>query len=567
MTFDSCPLQRVLLAGLLSLGLLFAGGEAKAACGDDPNIGKVSPALADIECKKVDVTTFQGGNTGVPIITYQDVKMPEASAKIFREAIKEASVKAMGAYVALSSKLKFYSIEFVISPKAFIGGEEAVPRTHGLNSDTCIITVNGDVNVQKMEGGGLAKDTPSLYGETYKHTIAHEIVHCFQDWNFTGQMTASGSTWWREGTAEYLADTLYPFATPSRNKMVKQFDKDSATKPLTQMTYETLVFFSWLGQTHGKKAIFDFMAAMPKSNGETPQRDALLSFVSVDDIQKFATDYLDGTIKGPRMESIGNPDLGTMQQISGTTEKKFTGKPFTIMRGQFTIKDGDYDIATHSSAEPEPQFSKTQGPWKGMDASVEAACSSPPSYRYAAFITGNKELTTTVSAELTKSNKECTACADLGKRDKCLIGRWAMDDDSLASFFELAWDEKPGPLVLGDGVFEFRDNGQMTLTFDKLDITAFYKVSETKVVANGNQTGTWSSGPGTLRVCPVTDTVKFDVTVRIFYPKDFTTKQSVNSQAGNEDFQFNCSGNAMMMSHPSAKVNGKQVIWHLTKLK
>lgn len=563
-THSTCNATRYSFFGLFFLALMVASGAAQAACTPNPDVAKLYPALADSECKLVDTKQF--GN--FPIHTYLDGEMPVASAKIFRAAIAEASVKAMASYSSLKPGMKFHGLQFVISPKADLGGVAVVPKAEGASaSDICIITLNGDINTLKMEGGGNASDFPSLFGETYKNTIAHEIAHCFQFWNYPAQMKVGASSWWNEGTAMYLAGTLYPFATPSQAKMVNQFDKLSATTPLTKFGYHSYVFFSWLGQQRGAKAMFDFMEAMPKAGDEMAQRKALLAYVSPEEMQKFAYDYVDGKIKGPKTDVIGKPDLGQMQSISGSTQKKFTGKAFTIMRGQFTIKDGDYDVSTSSSAKPEPGYSRSAFVWTEMDTHVEAACSSPPVYQYAAFVTGNKDVTETLKTKLLKSNKECKACVDLGQRDKCLIGRWIMDDKSLAAFLQIALDKTASPAVSGDAIFEFLDNGQMKITLQELKIIATNSESKSTIIANGVQTGTWSSNPGVMRSCPVTNTVMLDTTVQILKPIKFSTKVKIPGQAETTDFIFQCKGNTMTLSHPDAKMNGKLVIWHLSRQK
>ncbi len=548
--------------GFIFSALMLACGTTHAACTPDPDVVKLHPGLASSECTLVDTKTF--GN--VSIRTYQDTQMPAASAKIFRAAIAEAGVKSMAAFSKLKPGIEYHAVEFIISPKVEIGGLAGVPKAMGVsNSDTCVISVNGDVNTLKMEGSGKASDFPALFGETFKNTIAHEIGHCFQDWNYPDQTKVSSASWWREGTVMYLAGTLYPFATPNQTKMVNEFDKLSATTPLTKLQYQNYVFFSWLGQKRGAKAMFEFMAAMPKADGEMEQRKALLAYMPAEELQQFAYDYVDGKIKGPKMDVIGKPDLGQMQSISGTVQKKFTGKAFTIMRGQFTIKDGDYDVTTTSSAKPAPAYSRTAFVWSEMDKHVETSCSSPPVYQYAAFVTGNKDVTDTMKTKLLKSNKECKACTDLGQRDKCLIGRWIMDDESLASFLHIALDKTASPTVSGDAIFEFLDNGQMKITMKELKIVATNAESKSTVIGNGIQTGTWSSNPGVFRSCPVTNTVMLDTTVQILKPIKFSTHVKIPGQAETTDFQFQCKGKTMTLSHPDAKMNGKLVIWHLSR--
>jgi len=220
--------------------LLIVHFPAHAACTPNPDVVKLHPALASSECKLVNTQTFEN----VAVLSYQDTKMPEASAKIFREAIAEAGIKSMAAFSRLKAGIQYHSVQFIISPKVEIGGLTGVPKVLGVSaSDTCIVTLNGDINTLKMEGGGKASDFPALFGETFKNTIAHEIAHCFQNWNFPAQMKTGSEHWWDEGTAMYLASTLYPFATPGQAKMVKEFDKLSATTPLTKLDYHTYVFF------------------------------------------------------------------------------------------------------------------------------------------------------------------------------------------------------------------------------------------------------------------------------------------------------------------------------------
>lgn len=563
-TNDGNPKWQPIFSVLVFLAFMTFCGASQASCTPNPDVAKLYPALANSECNLVDTKQF----VNVTLQTFLDPQMPVASAKIFRAAIAEAGPKSMAAFSSLKPGIEYHPVQFVISPKADIGGVAGVPGVMGIsNSDFCIITLNGDINSLKMEGGGKASDFPSLFGETFKNTIAHEIVHCFQNWNFAAQMKSGSSSWWDEGTAMYLAGTQYPFAAPSQSKMVKEFDKLSATTPLTKLNYQNYVFFSWLGQKRGAKAIFDFMEAMPKAAGEMAQRKALLNYISPDELQQFAYDYVDGKIKGPKTDVIGKPDLGQMQLISGTAEKKFTGKPFTIMRGQFTIKDGDYDVGTTSNAKPDIGYSHKAFVWGAMDDHVEASCSSPPAYQYAAFVTGNKDVNETLKTKLLKSNKECKACVDMGQSDKCLVGRWIMDDKSLASFLQIALEKDASPNVSGDAIFEFLDSGQMKITFQQLKIVATNTESKSTVIGNGIQTGTWSSKPGTMRSCPVTNTVMLDTTVQILKPIKFSTHVKIPGQAETTDFQFQCKGSTMTLSHPDAKIKGKLVIWHMSRQK
>ncbi len=139
------------------------GNMAQAACTPNPDVAKLYPALAQSECKLVGTTQFKN----VAIQTYQDTQMPVDSAKIFRNAIAEASVKAMASFSSLKPGIEYHAVQFVISPKADIGGVAGVPAVQGVsNSDICIITLNGDINILKMEGGGKASDFPALFGES-----------------------------------------------------------------------------------------------------------------------------------------------------------------------------------------------------------------------------------------------------------------------------------------------------------------------------------------------------------------------------------------------------------------
>lgn len=552
--------RQILSAALLGAGLsLLTASPANAACTGSPAAKELFPAVEAATCKLVNTQTFQN----VAIRTYQDEKMPDASANALREAIAGSAIKSLNAFLAVMPGLKFHPVNFIISPMATLGGEEGANAEEGI----CIITVNGDAVNGKMDGGGKAKDFPALFGESFKFTVAHELVHCIQDWNYRAQVTPNAALWWREGTANYLASTQFSFATPSFSKFLKEFDSMSATKPLTQMSYQSYVFFAWLGQTKGNAAIFKFMAAMPKSDSELSQRKALLGFVTPEQMQEFAEAYLDGTIKGAKMETIGKPDMGTMETIGGSAQKNYTGKPFTIMRAQFSFSGGDYEITTDSSHKIAPKFSRSFGPWKDIEPKIEAACSQPPAFRLGAFVVEDSELKLKMSVKKTKEEIDCKGCQDFGARDKCLVGRWIMDNEALAAFFQLAWDNQTGPIVIGDAILELRDNGKMALSFNKLKITTFYKVSETQIKANGAQTGTWSSKPGYMQMCPVTNTVQLDIMARIFYPADVTTNDSVKGSAQNDTYTFQCSGDEMTMSHPDAKVKGQQVIWHLSREK
>ncbi len=100
--------------------------------------------------------------------------------------------------------------------------------------------------------------------EIFKQTVAHEVFHCFQAWNMPSDRAEnySGNAWWLEGSAEYFSNLVYPTANDEWER-VAGFDKKSEDTPLYKLSYETTVFWQYLGNELGDAALMDLLKALP----------------------------------------------------------------------------------------------------------------------------------------------------------------------------------------------------------------------------------------------------------------------------------------------------------------
>ena len=133
----------------------------------------------------------------------------------------------------------------------------------------------------------------------FQQTVAHEVFHCFQLWNFpahTAKGYKSANEWWVEGSAEYFSNTVYP-TTNDEWKRVNRFDRRSSTLPLTRMSYETTVFFQYMANQLGDAAIIALFKSFPVTTSPQANADSLTALPAVQSLfHNFAEAWADRSI-------------------------------------------------------------------------------------------------------------------------------------------------------------------------------------------------------------------------------------------------------------------------------
>ena len=107
----------------------------------------------------------------------------------------------------------------------------------------------------------------------------------------------SNHNWWVEGTAETVAQAIFPNSDFASKEEFRFSDRFRDT-PLTKLPYENPVFFSGVW-AQDPKLMFKIIDAMPVAGNEAAQQKALLGVIPADELSRFVRDYLDTKVYTP----------------------------------------------------------------------------------------------------------------------------------------------------------------------------------------------------------------------------------------------------------------------------
>jgi hypothetical protein len=299
-------------------------------------------------------------------------------------------------------------------------------------ADANVIDVGGNQLCGVMVDPSSANDSE----EAFRQTIAHELFHCFQIWNFSwgldNYQNYQASKWWVEGTAEYFSNVVYPTVNSEWSR-IAGFDAKSVDTPLTSMAYENTVFFQYLGNTIGNDGILKLLAALPDSGGVAEQQAALRAYPGFAQLfQDFAQAYLDKAIKdtGGQMLPVNPVVALPPPPIAESQTILLEPQPFVLYRHGLTLAaEPTFKIATEipgGSSILAVRPLQVAGTWdKAIEANID--CGDPRVY-----VTAFTSLAAPTDGEVV-ATYTITATPDdckppLLETDQCLIGTWLVGD-------------------------------------------------------------------------------------------------------------------------------------------
>jgi len=269
----------------------------------------------------------------------------------------------------------------------------------------------------------------------FKQSIAHELAHCFQVTNFKDQYLGStkDSLWWKEGSAEYLSNLVYP-ANDYEYRFLGQFNTRSLTSQITVMSYENSLFFQFLGNELGNAGVLNFIRAMPTGPGENAQLSAISTYPDIANLyEKFTRQFLSvqirdtaGVVKSYRPEFKETLVISSSQRTSGT----LLYKPFTMRRYLFEYPAG-FNYTFSLAGIVEPDFRSASAPidipiWVSPANDINAFC-DPLLYMVYGIGLGTgtaiKKQAMQVDLKEVANNQVCDSAS-------CLTGTWALDPSS-----------------------------------------------------------------------------------------------------------------------------------------
>ncbi len=253
--------------------------------------------------------------------------------------------------------------------------------------------------------------------------MAHEFFHCVQFATFgRDKVYMSASSWWVEGAAEWFANVVHP-GTGNSDGYVSGFDAATNRTALTDLEYESVVFFFWLSQTYGASMVMAVQAAMPSGGGGGAQQDALAGMLPPEDFAQFAQAYADREIRQPGGRAVPvNPTPAHIYvwQESATREIE-TGR-FVLVFEHLEFACGTWNIERETDR-GEWHISRRDGPWEDMPERLEIDEPGPEVIRLTGMAVADPSFAVSIRAE----RNACEQCGTPRPDDdvmSCLVGTW-----------------------------------------------------------------------------------------------------------------------------------------------
>lgn len=360
----------------------------------------------------------------------------------------------------------------------------------------------------------------------FKQTIAHEMFHCFQQWNFANKFPGNWAVqdWWGEATADYFSNVVYP-ATQAEWGSLGTFNQNSAEHSLVDMSYENWIFFQFLANKVGNQGVLELVKLMPASGGEAEQAAALILFANIETLfHQFGRDYVDVKIEDAKkgtMVPTGYLMVPKKFQIPiGDQEHQVSllnTLPFTLTRYGLTFKTKRLiGVATEETGTPGNYGSRlvfASPNWSPLPPAV-AGCGATKWYVLVTSTSpaGNSDPYTVSVTSDVKQETEC---------DECLNGTWDLDIPSFRQYISTPFPAGSG-FELGDTIGTWRYVfhpigqflGQFAFAMDySITVQGAFQpiVTEVLITANGDGSALyWVPSKGTLASQLLEDNVVFD---------------------------------------------------------
>lgn len=497
-------------AGFVALGLPAA---ARIDCQTKAFASHVEDStFTCAEVQSATVTGFASDITLRSVVDGKDAGAAEAEASAFA-AVQEALARM--AKLESDTPLKLRDVTVVLlGHAAKNAGDTAKGRVLGIATQ-----YEGDCILQLYPARIAEQGADSL--GMLQFTAAHELFHCVQFATWPELMAEYAShNWWVEGTAETVAQAVFPnvdAAFTEGHNFANHF-RDTA---LTRLTYDNLVFFSWVW-AQDPKLVYRIISAMPVGGDEAAQQTALLTVVPAADLSRFVRDFLDNKVVTP---GGADPMFGEIPlqmdtnigAVSFDTDgtRDLEAAPFTMFAVDASFSGGAYQIDVTNQGPVLAQHREVSGTdWTGGPIAADGDCTTTLSYRLAGMATGPAK----VRVAATKDTKgvDCKSCGAKAVRDQCLVGTWLIDNVVQGmSIAEYVGNGRPvGTVVVGKNAVKFAENGDSVWGYQNFLVAVQDSVEDSPVagaVLNGTIDQGWAAGNGRLNTCYVSS----DATIKL----------------------------------------------------
>ncbi|TFH38023.1 MAG: hypothetical protein E4G99_00710 [Anaerolineales bacterium] len=449
----------------------------------------------------------------------------------YADAAYTSVMQSFEAYAKLAPnskppQMKGVDLLFVVLPEIEDPTNLAMVPTTGSDQRCLIVVYLGAIQKNEAKKGG-----PDDFAY-FSQTVAHEMFHCFQTWNFPAQTDASWKVqdWWGEGTAEFFSNVVYPYAN-GEWEWTGAFSYHSADTPLTGMGYENSVFFQYLADQQGNNAVLDLISAMPSTGSESDQATALSKLAGMDKLfHDFGQAFLDGQVQDSSGSIVPSlPAYIPADHVITVKEAQIRlleSEPFVLQRYTLVFPQGyRYTISQvdkgPAQASKSARIDLSLSQWAELPDQALTAC-SPVTYLF--LLTTVQAGSGKASVEVSMTPQEELAC------DKCLVGTWEIDTPSFADYLAAPFKDSDPNIFSIDSMggtwrLHFTPQSMVTGEYDyfvgyELDQTGggsgFDLLAQVLLDITGDGTAQYiSDGVGHISFYPIQDNFNMEQTVLI----------------------------------------------------
>ena len=313
--------------------------------------------------------------------------------------------------------------------------------------------------------------------DIFKQTIAHEVFHCFQYWNFVSPPLRAHS-WWMEGSAEYFSNVVYP-SVNDEHRFLSQFDIRSINDSLQMMKYENFIFFQHAANTYGDTAIIELLRSLGNAGGSA---SVLAEYQGMDTtFLEFVVAYMSTGIQdtGGSMIKVDEFQVRVIP-IEEEGEEKFSTTAFVANRYAIKYEKEKRFLQTPKQDE-NGKYSAVMNnerldpsKWSALPPEIRSTCNDDLWYAMAVTTTDSSTNYEVIALIDTVEKAEC---------DPCLLGVWEVDNSSFEDYILRLMDSQGGYDELPPGVefsiqinghyfVEFKENSEMLTRRDNFSITS-----------------------------------------------------------------------------------------------
>jgi hypothetical protein len=450
-----------------------------APTGSSGSPGLAAPAKAAEDCEKLYADGFPPGS-GIKCLLLKEGGISGQTVRVFWPMIAITTDYADAAYNGVLTAWQKYAqltppagisvlkgVDVVFSLLNAQEGPSILAMVPSTSTDQrCLIAVYLPAIAENEQ----AKGSPDDYGH-FLQTIAHEMFHCYQVWNFPEQAddTWSVQDWWGEGTATYFSNVVWPEVN-GEWEWLPAFAYHSADTSVVNMSYDNFAFFQFLGDSIGDDGVLKLIASMPFGGDEQGQASALAAFPNIQQLfHDFGRAYMDGTIVDSSGQPLPTapPYFAPGHKIDVTTAQIRTldVQPFVLGRYAFRFAQGrQWLVSQQLTGSAEGYLSARTdmaiGAWGDFPEKVLAGCAPVIYY----VVLTNASAQGAFATEVTITPDKELGC------DQCLVGTWDLNIDSFTEYVESPFAKTPG-LYQFDSAgglwrYHFRADGTMTGEFD-----------------------------------------------------------------------------------------------------